>query len=638
MAIQELTEQQIRTWTIEQKDRWWCDNIYKGDMPQLTLRSALTGVIIGGLLSLTNLYLGMKTGLTLGVGITSVIIAFTFFKVLQQIGLADEFTILENNCMQSIATAAGYMTSPLIASLAAYMMITGTVIPMMTTFVWIISIALLGVLCAFPLKRRFINDEQHPFPEGRAAGIVMDALHTNDASEGLFKGVLLVVVGLLSAIIEFFKSVKILEWLHIQFLEIPHALEEWFFHLVGWHPKIRGVPLSELTVSLAPDHVMMAAGGLMGIRTGVSLLIGAIINYCVLAPYIIEQGDILGTVDHEGVIHFGFRAITTWALWCGVAIMTTASLLAFLSKPKMILSAFVGLFSDKNGENSYLKHIELPTRVFLLGIPIVSTVVVYLAHRYFEVEIWMGIIAIPLIFIFTIIAVNATALTSLTPLGPLAKLTQLTYSAISPGNITTNIITASITGEVAANASNLLMDIKPGYMLGGKPRHQAVGHVLGIIAGALASVPVYYYVFLRNDPDNLVNDQFAMPAAVIWQAVAEILTKGINQIPYTALVTAVIGAAVGIVLELMKIISKNRFPISGVGVGLAFVLPFNTSFAIFIGSFFFWLACKSFKRKETIVNRIFVQNLEPICAGVIAGGALTGIVLMIFQYIVIPQL
>ncbi len=75
-------------------------------------------------LSLTNLYVGMKTGWTLGVGITSVILAFALFKVLQKIGLGREFTLLENNCMQSIATAAGYMTSPLIASLAAYMMIT----------------------------------------------------------------------------------------------------------------------------------------------------------------------------------------------------------------------------------------------------------------------------------------------------------------------------------------------------------------------------------------------------------------------------------------------------------------------------------------------------------------------------------
>ena len=139
MTLKHLTEDEVRTWTLQQKDRWWLENVYRGDMPQLTIRSAISGMAIGGVMSLTNLYIGMKTGWTLGVGITSVILAFTMFKVLEKMGWARQFTVLENNCMQSIATAAGYMTSPMIASLAAYMMITGTVIPMGVTFVWIIS-------------------------------------------------------------------------------------------------------------------------------------------------------------------------------------------------------------------------------------------------------------------------------------------------------------------------------------------------------------------------------------------------------------------------------------------------------------------------------------------------------------------
>src|SRR4029077_19922316 len=90
-------------------------------MPQLTFRSALTGFLLGGILSATNLYIGAKTGWSLGVGVTSVILAFAMFKVLTQLGWAKEFTVLENNAMQSIATAAGYMTAPLISPLVAYM-------------------------------------------------------------------------------------------------------------------------------------------------------------------------------------------------------------------------------------------------------------------------------------------------------------------------------------------------------------------------------------------------------------------------------------------------------------------------------------------------------------------------------------
>ncbi len=51
MALKQLDAEQVRTWTLEQKDRWWYENVWRGDMPQLTLRSAVTGMGLGGLLS-----------------------------------------------------------------------------------------------------------------------------------------------------------------------------------------------------------------------------------------------------------------------------------------------------------------------------------------------------------------------------------------------------------------------------------------------------------------------------------------------------------------------------------------------------------------------------------------------------------
>ncbi|MDR2862917.1 MAG: hypothetical protein LBV54_03440, partial [Puniceicoccales bacterium] len=84
MPLLELTEEQTRNWTPAQKDRWWLENVYRGNLPQLTLRSALSGFFLGGILSATNLYIGAKSGMTLGVGLTSVILAFAFFKVLSR--------------------------------------------------------------------------------------------------------------------------------------------------------------------------------------------------------------------------------------------------------------------------------------------------------------------------------------------------------------------------------------------------------------------------------------------------------------------------------------------------------------------------------------------------------------------------
>ncbi|MGA4578851.1 OPT family oligopeptide transporter [Limisphaera sp. VF-2] len=634
MALKQLTPEQIRTWTLEQKDRWWLENVWRGDMPQLTWRSALTGMGLGGLLSLTNLYVGAKTGWTLGVGITSVILAFALFKVMARVGLAREFTILENNCMQSIATAAGYMTAPLISSLAAYMMVTNAVIPMGVTITWMIAVSVLGVLFAFPLKKRFINDEQHPFPEGRAAGIVMDALHSSGAQEGLFKAKVLVTAGGLSALAKLMQSHAVMEKLRLGWLTIPEYLDGWLYRLTTL--QIRGVDLRELTVRPDTDFVMMAAGGLMGIRVGVSILVGAILNYLILVPWAISIGAIEGRPGADGVVHYGFRTITAWALWGGVAMMTTASLLAFFAKPQLLVSAFRGLFRRSgSAQSDVLAHIELPMRVFVLGIPLAGFAVVWIGHAYFDVKWWLGALAIPLVFVFTLIAVNSTALTSITPTGAMGKLTQLTYGLLDPGNIKSNLMTAGITAEVASNASNLLMDIKPGYMLGAKPRQQAIGHVLGILAGALVSVPVFYWVFLRGGPSELVQEQYPMPAATIWKAVAEALTQGLSQLPVSARWAALVGGVLGLVLEGVRLITKGRFWLSPVGLGLATVIPFNTCLAMFLGAFVFWLAERWIRRETSPAHRLIVQNQEPICGGVIAGGALMGIAVILLENFVL---
>ena len=191
MALQHLDDEQIRTWSRAQKDEWWLKNIFRGDMPQLTLRSGVTGFLLGGILCATALYIGAKTGISIGVGLTSVILSFAIFRILHGAGIASDYTILENNCTQSIATSAGYMMTPLISSLAAYMLITGNIIPWWHMIMWMTVCSILGVLIAFPMKRRFINEEQLPFPEGRACGVVLDALYTGNADSGMYKARLL---------------------------------------------------------------------------------------------------------------------------------------------------------------------------------------------------------------------------------------------------------------------------------------------------------------------------------------------------------------------------------------------------------------------------------------------------------------
>lgn len=640
--LKQLTPEQVQTMSPAEKDRWWLENVFKGDVPQFTLKAVLSGFLLGGFLSITNLYVGAKTGWTLGVGITAIVLSFSLIQALRKIGIVKSFNVLETNIVQSIAVAAGYMTAPLISSLAAYMMVTGKIIPPWQVGLWLFGLAVLGVLFAFPMKRRFINDEQHPFPEGRAAGVVMDLLHSTGkeaAGQARLMIRLLLSSGIIAAVMRLMQSGKLMETLRVKFLTIPEALDGWIYSLsakLGFVPSINGVPMKELTIQPELDIAMIGAGGFMGIHTAASLMVGAFVNYALVVPFIIAHGDIAPVVK-DGVFHYGFRTITAWALWGGVAMMTSASLFAFFSKPGMFADAFKGLLSrkGKKKEEDCLAHIELPINLSLIGIPIVGAMVVVMAHSFFGVGYFLGALAIPMVFFFSLIAVHSTALTSITPGGALGKLTQLFYGGISPGNVTTNLMTAGITAEVASHNANLCMNIKPGYMLGGKPRLQAIGHCLGAIAGAIASVLVFYPLFLRGDPANLVTEAHPMPAALIWKGVAEVLTQGISKLPTTAVFAAMIGIVLGIVIGSMNVKTKGRFWLSGVGIGLAFVIPFSTCLAMSVGSFIFWFAGRKYPDANHPVNRIVVQGQDMIAGGIVAGAALMGIAIIALELFVL---
>jgi uncharacterized oligopeptide transporter (OPT) family protein len=142
---------------------------------------------------------------------------------------------------------------------------------------------------------------------------------------------------------------------------------------------------------------------------------------------------------------------------------------------------------------------------------------------------------------------------------------------------------------------------------------------------------VFYLVFLRNDPSTLISDQYPMPAATVWKAVAEVLTQGLSQLPESARWAALIGALLGIGLEAVRLATRGRFWLSPVGIGLATVIPFNTCFAMFLGGFFFWLAERACKKPDTRAHQVLVKNQETVCAGLIAGGALMGIIVTIVE-------
>lgn len=658
-TLPQLTDDEIRTWTREQKDRWWLSKVYRGDMPQLTWRSALTGFVLGGLLSATNLYVGAKTGWTLGVGLTSVILAFSMFKILSRLGARD-MSILENNAMQSIATAAGYMTGPLISGLAAYMWIENKPMNWAHMMSFNVVLSLLGVLVAFPMKRRFVNDEQHPFPEGRACGVVLDTLYTSSASVGLFKAKALAISAAIAGFVSFISGEAYMKLIQEKWMgfgkswHLPHNLDTWYYDMMpkAWWPKLAGVEIRQFGLSPALDLAMFGAGGLMGLRTTGSMMIGMLLNFVVLVPTMVALGEIApksGSIAAGDAVFGRVYVVNNWALWWGITIMVVASIVALFARPQVFVKAFQMLRGKKDDSKDVLKHIELPLWISWVGIPIVGAVGVWMANAWFGVHWIFGAIAIPLIILLTLIAASSTALTSITPTGSLSKIPQFLFGALDPKHPPTNLMTGVMCVEVASNASNLLMDIKPGYMLGAKPRQQAMGHVVGIVAGALASTPLFFLLFLSGKPiggkagalppplslqETMAPEggQFSFPSALQWKGVSDLVTSifgdgGEGTLLTGSIITSmVIAAVVGLVLEIIRIATHQKFPISPLAIGLGVVVPPESTLAMFAGACFFWLMERLYgKKKQSTGHKLWIETHDPICAGIIAGAALIGI-------------
>ncbi|MDQ8148524.1 MAG: OPT/YSL family transporter [Gemmatimonadota bacterium] len=649
MAIEQLTDEQIATWSRRQKDQWWLTRVYRGDMAQLTLRAAITGFLLGGVLSATALYIAGKTGITIGVGVTSVILAFAMFRGLAAAGLAPDYTILENNATQSIATAAGYMVTPLVSGLAAYMLVTGRVVPWWQMMAWNTVISILGVLLAFPMKRRFINEDQLPFPEGRAAGVVLDALYTGQEAAGLFKARLLAAAAAISGGWQLlvsdgwmrllqFKLLRMDRWTRLtEPFHLQERLDTYFYDLAAryhlWTPKILGTDIRQLGLRLTLDMAMLGVGGLMGIRVATSVLLGAVVNFAVLAPIMIQRGDIAPYTAPDGSVVAISRGeiVNQWALWWGVTMMVVGSLVSLVAKPELLTGLFRAKGASADAGEDPLRDIEVPLWVSYVGVPIFSLLGGWLTHEFFGVPWLLAFVSLPLIFVLTVICTNSMALTSWTPTGALSKITQFTMGAIDRVNPASNLLPATMTAEISSNAANLLSDIKPGYMLGAKPRQQAIGHVIGILAGAAASTPLFFLLFLpkgadgTRSPATLVSEQFAMPSALQWKGVADLITNGISRLPSSAIAAMLVAAVLAVVFETVRIRTKGRFPLSAVSIGLGVVLPPESCFAMWAGAMLFWWQGSRNPAAGSRAHAIWVEGAESVCAGLISGAALVGI-------------
>ncbi len=174
-------------------------------MTQLTWRAVIMGSVLGGVLSLTNLYIGLKAGWGFGVAITACILSYAIWTGFYKIGLAKtQMTILENNCMQSTASVGGLLDRRN-ADLGLRRLHPAQQrrrFPFRCMLGWVFFLAVLGVTMAVPMKRQMINIEQLRFPSGIAAAETLRALHST-GRKGMRAARALGIGGLFAALSQF---------------------------------------------------------------------------------------------------------------------------------------------------------------------------------------------------------------------------------------------------------------------------------------------------------------------------------------------------------------------------------------------------------------------------------------------------
>jgi uncharacterized oligopeptide transporter (OPT) family protein len=597
-------------------ERQWHEQVYRGrgdSMLQLTWRAVLMGSALGGLLSLTNLYIGLKAGWGFGVAITACILSYAIWTSLHRMGLVHApMTILENNCMQSTASSAGYSTGgTLISSFAAYMMINDRPLSLPAMLAWVFFLSVLGVTMAIPMKRQMINVEQLRFPSGVAAAETLSALHTMGEA-GMRSARALGVAGLIAFTGKFWAEGLVVVSAKLS----PFMIGTW---IQAFNQRVFGSAWMGRTVMLSWEPMFIAAGAITGLHVSSSMLVGSVTAWMIFAPLLQHAGIIEGS---------GYGSIVQWTLWGGVACMVTSSLLSFGLQWRTALRAFADLrvmFGiDRGGARDPLSALETPASWFVAGQLFGFLGLAWLGHRTFGMPYWQTAIAVVLSFALALVACRVTGETDTTPVGAMGKITQLVFGALSPGNVNVNLMSANVTAAAAGSSADLLTDLKSGYLLGAHPRKQFIAQFAGIFVGTLVSVVAFR--LLVPDVRVLGSDQFPAPAAQTWRAVALALSHGVQALGVVKIWSIVIGGLVGIILTLLPRIARTRPSLSPApaGGGLAWTFHWYYGLLFFIGALLAWWV----QRRKPGWSEEFTF---PVASGWIAGESLMGVGLVMWE-------
>ena len=557
---------------------------------ELTARALVTGLLLGAVLTPSNIYSGLKIGWSFNMSIIALLVGFAFWQGLARSWRGADWTMQESNINQTTASsAASIISGGLVAPIPAYTLITGTQLDTLPLTAWVFSVSFLGIWIAWYLRPSLIVQAQLRFPEGMATLATMQQIYSHGA-EAIRR---LAVLGAAAVIAAVTKLIDSLVW-----------------SLPRWAPTVQ---LERFTFSLEPSLLLVGFGGIIGLRVGLSLLLGAVLAWGLLAPWLVEQGLVRLPAETAGPV---FAQLIEWLLWPGVSLMVCATL----------TSLGLRLIATRREAARHRSAWQRPAPWPALGLLLAASLVVALQIALFDIHPGMALLSIPLALLLAMVAARVVGATGIPPIGAIGQLSQLSFGAIAPGQVAINLMSANTAGGAAGQCTDLLNDFKVGHAIGAAPARQVVAQCLGILVGSLIGVLVYQ--LLIPDPQAmLITPEWPAPAVATWKAVAETLTAGLGSISPDIRWAMLAGALVGIVLgalEALLPVRRMRWLPSSAALGLAFIIPASISLMMTFGAVLAWLFAA---RWGGLAERFVIVA----AAGLVAGESMAGVGISLWQ-------
>lgn len=544
---------------------------------EVTGRALAAGAAMGAVLAVINVYMGLKAGLWESGNLLAALGAYSAMAAVARGGPGP--SVLETNVAQVLACSMGAMPAAMgllgaVPALGAL----GREPPGWAVVLWGVGLGALGVALAHALRGRLMEQERLPFPTGVATAELIGSLH---AQEGGHRARGLWGTGTLAAVLT--------------------ALRDG----VGWLPgalllpgQVGGVSAATLGLGLGVSPMLLGVGAMVGVQTGLSLLLGAAAGWGVVAPVLVQQGG--AAAD--------YAVLSNWLVWPGVGLLAGAGVASLLVEVRLLRQAAEDLGS-----------LRLQRGVWAAGVG--GAVLALVAGLALGLSPLYALGALALLLPLVAVCARSAGEVDFSPAGQVAQLTQLTYGVLAPGQAATGVAASAVVGGTASQVGASLWALRAGHLLGASmPRLLGV-QLGGVLLGAAVALPAYGLLVREQAPGSA-----SLPAPNLAQllVVVRLVEGGAQGLPSGALLAGGLGLGVGVLLALAGRGRLGPWLPTPAGLGLGLLLPPSFCTALCLGALLRAAARWRWGAQAE-------QQVPTLAAGAIAGEGLLGLALSLLR-------